>query len=86
MFKIKMQGQYGGKDDKRLGRVVGDMWKEYGFRNGIMRGYWVSIRLFNQCRKKLMYVRSLSFAKFLLTRVSMLVSRSNLCRYQSHSR
>lgn len=48
MFKIKMQGQYGGKDDKRLGRVVGDMWKEYGFRNGIMRGYWVSIRLLNQ--------------------------------------
>lgn len=27
-----------------------------------------------------MYVRSLSFAKFLPTRVSMLVSRSNLCR------
>lgn len=44
MFKIKMQGQYGGKDDKTLGRVVGDMWKEYGLRNGIMRGYWVSIR------------------------------------------
>ncbi|OWZ63802.1 hypothetical protein AYX14_05650 [Cryptococcus neoformans] len=43
MFKIKMQGQYGGKDDKRLGRVVGDMWKEYGLRNGIMRGYWVTV-------------------------------------------
>lgn len=43
MFKIRMQGQYGGAGDKRLSAVVGDMWKEYGFRNGIMRGYWVSL-------------------------------------------
>lgn len=42
MFKIRMQGQYGGADDKKLGRVVGDMWREYGVRDGIMRGYWVS--------------------------------------------
>lgn len=44
MFKIRMQGQYGGAGDKRLSAVVGDMWKEYGFRNGIMRGYWVGLR------------------------------------------
>ena len=42
MFKIRMQGQYGGADDKKLGRVVSDMWKQFGFRDGIMRGYWVS--------------------------------------------
>ncbi|KAK4685020.1 hypothetical protein P7C73_g5137, partial [Tremellales sp. Uapishka_1] len=41
MFKIKMQGQFGGATDKRLGRVVGDMWKEFGLRDGIMRGYWI---------------------------------------------
>lgn len=42
MFKIRMQGQYG-KGGKRLSRVVGDMWKDYGLRNGIMRGYWVTV-------------------------------------------
>ena len=42
MFKIRMQGQYGGAGDKRLSAVVKDMWSQYGFRNGIMRGYWVS--------------------------------------------
>jgi solute carrier family 25 carnitine/acylcarnitine transporter 20/29 len=42
MFKIRMQGQYGGPGDKKLGQAVGDMWREYGFRRGIMRGYIVS--------------------------------------------
>ena len=41
MFKIRMQGQYGGATDKRLRQVVGDMWRDYGFRQGIMRGFWV---------------------------------------------
>jgi solute carrier family 25 carnitine/acylcarnitine transporter 20/29 len=41
MFKIRMQGQYGGQGDKRLSAVVGDMWRQYGFRDGIMRGFWV---------------------------------------------
>lgn len=41
MFKVRMQGQYGSKDDKRLRVVVREMWTNYGFRNGIMRGYWV---------------------------------------------
>ncbi|KAJ2935032.1 hypothetical protein H1R20_g2041, partial [Candolleomyces eurysporus] len=43
MFKVRMQGQYGGKDDKRLRVVVSDMWKQYGFKKGIMRGYWVTV-------------------------------------------
>lgn len=42
MFKIRMQGQFGGVGDKKLGKVVGDVWRNYGFRDGIMRGYWVS--------------------------------------------
>ena len=42
MFKIRMQGQYG-RGGKRLSAVVGEMWKEYGVRDGVMRGYWVSV-------------------------------------------
>ena len=42
MFKIRMQGQYG-KGGKRLGTVVGDLWRDWGFRDGLMRGYWVSL-------------------------------------------
>lgn len=45
MFKIRMQGQYGGAGDKKLGKVVGDVWRTYGLRDGIMRGYWVSTSL-----------------------------------------
>jgi solute carrier family 25 carnitine/acylcarnitine transporter 20/29 len=43
MFKIRMQGQFGGKDDKKLGAVVRGMWRDFGFRHGIMRGYWVTV-------------------------------------------
>lgn len=43
MFKIRMQGQYGGAGDKKLGTVVRDMWNEHGFRRGIMRGYIVGL-------------------------------------------
>ncbi|KAH6910153.1 mitochondrial carrier [Coprinopsis sp. MPI-PUGE-AT-0042] len=43
MFKVRMQGQYGDKSDKRLRAVVSGMWKEYGLRKGIMRGYWVTV-------------------------------------------
>ncbi|KAI0090871.1 mitochondrial carrier [Irpex rosettiformis] len=42
MFKVRMQGQYGSKDDKTLRATVRDMWVKYGFRNGIMRGYWIT--------------------------------------------
>ncbi|OJT10636.1 Mitochondrial substrate carrier family protein G [Trametes pubescens] len=41
MFKVRMQGQYGSPGDKRLRAVVSEMWRDWGFRKGIMRGYWV---------------------------------------------
>lgn len=41
MFKVRMQGQYGAKTDKRLRAVVSEMWSQWGLRKGIMRGYWV---------------------------------------------
>lgn len=43
MFKVRMQGQYGAASDKRLRAVASEMWSQYGFRNGIMRGYWVTV-------------------------------------------
>jgi len=46
MFKVRMQGQYGNPLDKRLRVVAREMWAEWGFRKGIMRGYWVR-RLFS---------------------------------------
>ena len=42
MFKVRMQGQYGGAQDKRLSAVAREMWSQWGFRKGVMRGYWVS--------------------------------------------
>lgn len=41
MFKVRMQAQYGSKEDKRLRTVVSEMWSQWGLRKGIMRGYWV---------------------------------------------
>ena len=41
MFKVRMQGQYGNSSDKRLRVVAREMWAEWGFRKGVMRGYWV---------------------------------------------
>lgn len=46
MFKVRMQGQYGSASDKRLRAVASEMWREWGFTRGIMRGYWVSFSLF----------------------------------------
>jgi len=43
MFKVRMQGQYGNPLDKRLRVVAREMWVEWGFRKGIMRGYWVTV-------------------------------------------
>ncbi|KIM35044.1 hypothetical protein M413DRAFT_449925 [Hebeloma cylindrosporum] len=43
MFKVRMQGQYGAATDKRLSDVASEMWKDYGFRKGVMRGYWVTV-------------------------------------------
>ena len=48
MFKIRMQGQYG-RGGKRLSTVVGDMWREWGFRTGVMRGYGVGFALYGLC-------------------------------------
>ena len=41
MFKVRMQGQYGNSSDKRLRVVAREMWAHWGFRKGLMRGYWV---------------------------------------------
>ncbi|POW11741.1 hypothetical protein PSTT_01878 [Puccinia striiformis] len=41
MFKIRMQAQYGKSNDLR--EVVRLMWQEWGFRQGIMRGFWVTV-------------------------------------------
>jgi len=43
MFKVRMQGQYGSPSDKRLSVVFREMWSEWGFRKGVMRGYWVTV-------------------------------------------
>ncbi|KAK7040912.1 hypothetical protein VNI00_009508 [Paramarasmius palmivorus] len=43
MFKVRMQGQYGSATDKRLRTVAREMWSEWGFRKGVMRGYWVTV-------------------------------------------
>ncbi|TDL22941.1 mitochondrial carrier [Rickenella mellea] len=43
MFKVRMQGQYGSASDKRLRVVAREMWSQWGFRKGIMRGFWVTV-------------------------------------------
>ncbi|KAJ8489097.1 hypothetical protein ONZ45_g13704 [Pleurotus djamor] len=43
MFKVRMQGQYGAATDKKLRDVAREMWSEWGFKKGIMRGYWVTV-------------------------------------------
>jgi len=43
MFKVRMQGQYGAKTDKKLRDVAKEMWSQWGFRRGVMRGYWVTV-------------------------------------------
>ncbi|KAG8929006.1 hypothetical protein FRC02_006134 [Tulasnella sp. 418] len=42
LFKIRMQGQYGSPDDKRLRAVFREVAKD-GLRRGIMRGYWATV-------------------------------------------
>lgn len=43
MFKVRMQGQYGAATDKRLRVIFSEMWNQWGFRKGIMRGYWITL-------------------------------------------
>lgn len=49
MFKVRMQAQYGSATDKRLRDVVKDMWSQWGFRKGVMRGYWVNPDVESAC-------------------------------------
>ncbi|BGP21306.1 hypothetical protein JCM10295v2_000179 [Rhodotorula toruloides] len=41
MFKVRLQAQYG-PNPKRLRDIVGEMYSKYGWRQGIMRGYWIT--------------------------------------------
>jgi solute carrier family 25 carnitine/acylcarnitine transporter 20/29 len=41
MLKIRMQGQYGAQGDQRLRAVAGELWAQWGLRQGLMRGFWV---------------------------------------------
>jgi solute carrier family 25 (mitochondrial carnitine/acylcarnitine transporter), member 20/29 len=38
-----MQGQYGGREDRRLSRVFRDTWATQGFRHGVMKGFWATV-------------------------------------------
>lgn len=65
MFKVRMQGQYGNPSDKRLRVVIREMWAEWGFRKGVMRGYWVC-RAFN-----ILWVFFFAFEVDLLNKVTL---------------
>lgn len=43
LFKIRMQGQYGAITDQRLRAVGRELLSEWGFRKGVMRGFWVGL-------------------------------------------
>ncbi|KAH8929777.1 mitochondrial carrier [Atractiella rhizophila] len=44
LFKIRMQAQYGRSGEvRKLGDVAAEMWTKYGFRKGVMRGFWVTM-------------------------------------------
>jgi hypothetical protein len=43
LLKIRMQSQYGGATDQKLRQVASQLWREHGFRRGVMRGFWVSL-------------------------------------------
>jgi solute carrier family 25 (mitochondrial carnitine/acylcarnitine transporter), member 20/29 len=47
LFKIRMQGQYGALGDKKLRHVAQEMWSQWGFRQGIMRGFWVRMNFWS---------------------------------------
>jgi len=69
MFKVRMQGQYGDKTDKRLRDVAKEMWSQWGFRKGIMRGYWVTEWLLSDYPSQYRYLHRLpSHGRFQLTR------------------
>jgi solute carrier family 25 carnitine/acylcarnitine transporter 20/29 len=43
LFKIRMQGQYGGATDMKLGAIFREMYTKYGLRHGVMRGFWITV-------------------------------------------
>lgn len=43
LFKIRMQSQYGGGTDQKLRQVASQLWRDHGFKRGIMRGFWVTV-------------------------------------------
>jgi len=43
LFKIRMQGQYGAATDKKLRHVFQEMWSQHGIKNGVMRGFWITV-------------------------------------------
>jgi len=43
MFKVRMQAQYGNEGKQTLREVVSTMHQKYGWRRGIMRGYWITV-------------------------------------------
>jgi hypothetical protein len=47
-MQVRLQAQYG-PNPKRLRDIVGEMYSKYGWKNGIMRGYWVSASFQVEC-------------------------------------
>ncbi|KAK0547497.1 hypothetical protein OC845_004066 [Tilletia horrida] len=43
LLKIRMQAQYGSPEDRKLSQVARDLWREHGFKRGVMRGFWVTV-------------------------------------------
>lgn len=83
-MQVRLQAQYG-PNPKRLRDIVGEMYTKYGWKNGIMRGYWVSAPVFSDrvlCQasfasavrltRVLISDRSRSFARSRLTQASVL--------------
>lgn len=69
--QVRLQAQYG-PNPKRLRDIVGEMYSKYGWRQGIMRGYWVRRRARVSRHRELIISsrRSPSFARFPPTQVS----------------
>ncbi|ORY90170.1 mitochondrial carrier domain-containing protein [Leucosporidium creatinivorum] len=42
MFKVRMQAQYG-PNPRKLREIVAEMYTKYGWKQGIFRGYWITV-------------------------------------------
>lgn len=76
-MQVRLQAQYG-PNPKRLRDIVGEMYTKYGWKNGIMRGYWVSAAALRQSAER----RPSPFRPFELTDVPI----SNRSRSFARSR